>query len=53
MERNTPKKTTLLAAMWAAEGDQDAVLDALESGDIELTGNFKGHEKDIVAEVRH
>ncbi len=46
-------QTTLLAAMWAAKGDQDAVLDALENGEIELTGNFRGYEKEIVAQVRN
>lgn len=53
MNTTPPQKITLLAAMWAAKGNQDTVLDALESGEIELTGNFRGHEKEIVAQVRN
>lgn len=48
---NTPKASTLLAAMWAAEGNADeaetAIRADLETGALLLTGNFRGREAEI------
>lgn len=48
---NTPETSTLLAAMWAAEGTaaeaEKAIRADLESGALLLTGNFKGREREI------
>ena len=43
---------TLLAAMWEAGGDADAIRERLESGDLQLTGNFKGRELEIARDSR-
>ena len=39
---------TLLAAMWESGGDAEAIRAKLEKGDLQLTGNFKGCEREIV-----
>ena len=48
---NTPKASTLLAAMWAAEGTaaeaEKAIRADLEKGALKLTGNFRGREREI------
>ncbi len=47
------EKTTLLAAIEATDGDAEnaiaEIVARLESGDLQLTGNFKGHEAEILA----
>lgn len=47
----TPKASTLLIAMWSTEGTAVAVESEiradLESGALELTGNFRGREREI------
>ncbi len=45
------QKSTLLAAMWESGGDAEAILARLESGDLQLTGNFKGREAEMVREA--
>ena len=45
-------QTTLLAAIWENGGNEAAILDALESGDLKLTGNFKGRESEISRDAR-
>jgi hypothetical protein len=49
------EKTTLLAAMWDTDGDAESatseIVARLESGKLQLTGNFKGHEAEIAAEA--
>ncbi len=49
------QKTTLLEAVWNADGDAETVVAQvtarLESGNLQLTGNFKGHEAEIAAEA--
>ena len=45
------EKTTLLKAVWESGGDVAAILSRLESGQLQLTGNFKGHEAEIVREA--
>jgi hypothetical protein len=41
--------------MWNADGDADTAAEAirarLESGDLQLTGNFRGHEAEISAQA--
>jgi hypothetical protein len=50
--KNMIQRTTLLAAVWESGGNADAILSRLESGDLQLTGNFKGHENEIVADAQ-
>jgi hypothetical protein len=49
-------KTTLLDAMWNTDGDAEtaaaAITARLESGNLQLTGNFKGHENEIVRDAQ-
>ncbi len=49
------QKTTLLEAVWNAEGDAETVAaqvaTRLESGILVLTGTFKGHEAELTAEA--
>ena len=49
------QKTTLLEAVWNADGDAETVAAQvtarLESGNLQLTGNFKGHEAEFIAEA--
>ena len=45
-----PTNSTLLAAVWASGGDEDAVRGQLTNGELLLTGNFKGRESEV-AEV--
>lgn len=45
-------RETLLAAMWESGGDEDEILRMLEAGELVLTGNFKGHEAEVVADAR-
>lgn len=51
-----PRRATLLATMFATEGTADeaaaAVAADLATGSLELTGNFKGHEREIAAQAR-
>jgi hypothetical protein len=44
--------STLLAAVWEVGGDEEAILAALEAGELELAGNFKGHEAELVEGAR-
>jgi hypothetical protein len=48
------EKTTLLEAMWNADGDAETVAAdvtaRLKSGALVLTGNFKGREAELTAE---
>jgi hypothetical protein len=48
------EKTTLLEAMWNADGDAETVTAdvtaRLKSGALVLTGNFKGREAELTAE---
>ena len=46
------QKMTLLAAMVESGGDAAAILARLESGDLQLTGNFKGQEAEIVRDAQ-
>ncbi len=45
------EKTTLLAAVWESGGNVEEIRARLESGDLILTGNFKGQEAEIAAEA--
>ena len=49
------EKTTLLEAVWNADGDAETVAAQitarLESGKLQLTGNFKGREAELIAEA--
>jgi hypothetical protein len=45
---DAPPAGTLLALAWRTEGDEDAMLEALEGG-YRLTGNFRGREADVLA----
>jgi hypothetical protein len=45
------EKTTLLNAIWNADGNADEIIARLESGEIELTGNFKGREREIARDA--
>jgi hypothetical protein len=49
------EKTTLLEAMWNADGDAETaaadVTARLKSGALVLTGNFKGREAELTAEA--
>jgi hypothetical protein len=45
------EKTTLLAAVWENGGNVEEIRARLESGDLVLTGNFKGQEAEIAAEA--
>lgn len=45
------EKNTLLAAVWENGGNVEEIRARLESGALELIGNFKGHEAEIVAEA--
>jgi hypothetical protein len=49
------QKTTLLEAVWNADGDAETVAAQvtarLESGNLQLTGNFKDHEAEFTAEA--
>ncbi len=45
-------RQTLLAAMWESGGNAAAILSRLESGQLKLTGNFEGHEKEIVSDAQ-
>jgi len=45
------ERNTLLAAMWEAGGNEAEIVARLESGDLELTGNFKGREAELTAEA--
>ncbi len=49
------EKTTLLAAIAATDGDAESavaeIAARLESGSLQLTGNFKGQEAEIAAEA--
>lgn len=38
--------------MWECGGDADAILARLESGDLQLTGNFKSRESEIVRDAQ-
>ncbi len=46
---------TLLETIWTTEGTETEVIatvtEALKTGELTLTGNFKGHEAEIVAEA--
>ena len=46
------QKSTLLAALWNARGDDRAIVRNMERGDLKLTGNFKYREREIVEEIR-
>ena len=46
------QKSTLLAALWDARGDDRAIVRKLERGELKLTGNFKDREREIVEEIR-
>ena len=41
-------QATLLEAL--TKFDEGQVLEMLKSGELELTGNFKGHEKEVAAD---
>jgi len=49
------QKTTLLDAVWNADGDAETVAaeitERLDSGRLVLTGNFKGREAELTAEA--
>ena len=49
------EKTTLLAAIVATDGDAESaaaeIATRLGSGNLQLTGNFKGQEAEIAAEA--
>ena len=45
-------QTTLLAAVWESGGNADAILSRLGSGELQLTGNFKGRENEIVRDAQ-
>ena len=45
-------RSTLLAAVWESGGDFAAILARLESGDLQLTGNFKGEESEVVRDAQ-
>ena len=41
---------TLLETLWNNEGDEAETVAALDSGDLQLSGNFRGHEAEVVAD---
>lgn len=47
---------TLLAAVWGTGGSEEEALEEtlrkLESGELVLAGNFKGHEAEMAAGAR-
>jgi hypothetical protein len=45
------ERTTLLKAVWENGGNVEDIRARLESGELVLTGNFKGQEAEIVAEA--
>jgi hypothetical protein len=49
------EKTTLLDAVWNADGDAETVVSEitarLENGSLILTGNFKGREAELTSEA--
>lgn len=42
-----PTKSTLLEALWKAEGNEGKVRSDLKEGRLQLTGNFKGREAEV------
>ncbi len=42
---------TLLAAVWENGGNVEEIRARLENGELQLIGNFKGHEAEIAAEA--
>ena len=42
--------TTLLEAL--SKFDEDVVVEMLASGELSLTGNFRGHEAEVVASYK-
>jgi len=44
-------RSTLLEAVWNSDGDTAEIAERLESGDLELTGNFKGREREIARDA--
>jgi len=42
--------TTLLGLVLELHGDEEAVVRALDSGSVRLTGNFRGKEREIVTQ---
>lgn len=46
----TETASTLLAALW--ENTEDEVVEALAVGNLTLTGNFRGHESEVVEDYR-
>jgi hypothetical protein len=47
------QRNTLLAEMWHVRGDSEVIISRLESGDLILTGNFRGREQEIASQARN
>ena len=45
------RQQTLLRAMWESGGNVEEIAADLESGELELTGNFKGRELEIARDA--
>ncbi len=45
------RQSTLLAAMWESGGNVEEIIADLESGKLQLTGNFKGRELEIARDA--
>ena len=45
------RRSTLLEAVWENDGDTVEIAALLESGELELTGNFKGREREIARDA--
>jgi len=45
------RRSTLLEAVWENGGNAEEIAALLESGELELTGTFKGREAELTAEA--
>lgn len=45
------RQSTLLAAIWERGGNFEEITADLESGKLQLTGNFKGRELEIARDA--
>ena len=50
-DTNKKTRSTLLEAVCEKGGNVEEIAERLESGDLELTGNFKGREREIARDA--
>lgn len=43
---------TLLETLWASSGDAEEVVERLATGELRLSGNFRGREAEVVEDYR-